>query len=520
MRKALLLIALAFTVPASSPAQPLSRTKILNVRVTSAPVTLDWNGQATLAEAPYILNLQEGLFTYEYYQTQKLVHGVAQEVRKSKDFKEYTFKIRDDAKWSDGRQVYAQDFVDSWLRLLSPQSTSIYVYYLFDVVNAKEYNAGTVTTAESVGIKAIDDRTLVVRLKRSMPNWEVNTAFWPLFPIRKDQIEKFGNNWWRAGILITNGPYTFDSYEVGKSIVFKRNPHYHRHRSNIDEISFQILVDNDQALKKYEAGTFPFLVGLPTSSYAKLSMRKDFKWIEFRRINLFGLNLDKYPMTNKDFRMAVLLGLERKKLLEGTGDLFRESPTLIPAPLPGSEKPAVIETDIAKAKEHLKKSGVVLDKKLKIRLLTEIAEPFQSMAKKIAAQLQKNLGLSVEVAALQNQEYTTYMNLGDFSATLISWTAKVLSPQDFLLPYSGDAKSNRMHFTNPFFDQWIYEGMRVTADRDRSAAFFQAQKVVSIDDAIMTPLFTEKRGVLIHPEFQHIYFNHMGVPILKDARMQ
>lgn len=517
MKKLFLLLCICWSI--STESQPFNPVKVLNVRVTSAPVTLDWNGQATLAEAPYILNLQEGLFTYEFYHGQKLVHGAAQEVRKSKDFKEYTFKIREDAKWSDGRQVFAQDFVDSWLRLLSPQSTSIYVYYLFDVVNAKEFNAGTVTSSDSVGVKAVDDRTLVVKLKRAMPNWEVNTAFWPLFPIRKDRIEKYGNNWWRAGILTSNGPYIFESYEVGKNIVFKRNPHYHRHRSNVDEISFQIVVDHEQALKKYEANYFSFLVGLPISSYAKLSKRKDFQWISFQRINLFGLNLEKFPMTSKDFRLAILHAIDRRKLVADSGNLYQESDTLIPRPLAGSEKPAFIDYDPKKAKEYLKKSGIVIDKKLKVRLLTEIVEPFQSMARKIQGMLQKNLGIQVEVAALQNQDYSTYMNLGDYNGTLISWTAKVLSSQDFLLPYSGDASQNRMHFVNPGFDQWIYEGMRVTTDRERAAAFHQAQKVVSVDEAIMTPLFTEKRGVLVNPRVQHVYFNHMSVPILKDARM-
>ncbi|MBS1959663.1 MAG: peptide ABC transporter substrate-binding protein [Bdellovibrionales bacterium] len=512
--KLVILIAVSLCANAASP----PKLKILNVRVTSAPVSLDWNGQATLTEAPYVQNLQEGLYAYEY-PSQRIAPAVAVGVKKSTDMKEYTFKIRDDAKWSDGRAVFAQDFVDSWMRLLSPQSTSIYVYYLFDILNAKEYNAGSMKAGEGVGIKATDDRTLVVKLKRPMQSWEVNTAFWPLFPVRKDQIEKYGNNWWRAGIMLSNGPYTFDSYETGKKIVFKRNPHYHRHQSNVDEIDFQVVVNHEEALKKFESGHFTFLVGLPNDQYKKLQKRKDFQWIEFRRINLFGLNLSKYPMTSKDFRFAVLHAIDRKKLIEGNSDLFKLSPTLIPRGLPGSEKDAFLPFDILKAKEYLKKSGIVSDKKFKLRLLTEIVEPFYSIGKKIQTQLQKNLGINVELAALQNQEYTTYMNLGDYNATLLSWTAKVLSPQDFLLPYSGDASQNRMHFENPFFDQWIYEGMKASSHTDRSNAYYQAQKVVCVDEAIISPLFTELRGVLVSPKVQNIYFNHMGIPILKDVRL-
>ncbi len=496
---------------------PPPKIKTLPVRVTAAPFSLDWNGQATLAEAPYVVNLQEGLYTYEY-PMQRLVPAIASGVKKSKDLREYTFRIREDARWSDGRAVYAQDFVDSWLRLLSPSSTSIYVYYLFDIENAKEFNANQLSPGKTVGIKAVDDRTLVVKLKRPLQSWEVNTAFWPLFPIRKDLIEKYGNNWWRAGILVSNGPYVFDSNESNKRIIFKRNPHYHRHQSNVDQIEFQVLINHDEALKKFNSGHFRFLVGLPNHKYDELSKRKEFQWIEFRRMNLFGLNAGRFPMNSRDFRLAIMYALDRKKITDGNLSIFKPSATLIPKGLPGAEKAASIEFNLTKAKEHLKKSGIVIDKKFKIKILTEIVEPFYSIGQKIQNQLEKNLGITVEYSALPNQEYSSQMNLGDYHGTLLSWTAKVLSPQDFLLPYSGDASQNRMHFTNPFFDQWIYEGMRAADHEERTQAFYQAQKVVCIDEGIMMPLFSELRGVLLSPKIQNIHFNHMGVPILKDVR--
>lgn len=509
---------LTFWIPTGPAFAQKAKRRTLQVRVTAAPVTLDWNGQATLAEAPYVLNLQEGLYSFEY-PNPRLAPAVASGVKKSKDLREYTFKIRDDARWSDGRAVTAQDFVDSWMRLLSPQSTSIYVYYLFDIENAKEFNSGKMKPGDTVGIQAKDEKTLVVKLKRPLQSWEVNTAFWPLFPIRRDQIEKYGSHWWRAGILLSNGPYTFESYEPGKRVVFKRNPHYHRHQSNVDQIDFQVVIDSSDALKKYESGQFQLLVGLPTQLYPTLSKRRDFQWIEFRRIYLFGLNLKKYPMTNRDFRLAFLHSIDRKSLAEGTASIFKLSSTLIPKGLPGSDRPASLDLNVAKAREHLKKSGVNLGPDFKIQLLTEIAEPFQSTAKKIQSQIQKNLGIKVEVSALPNEQYSTYMNLGEYDGTLLSWTAKVLSPQDFLLPYSGDASQNRMHFLNPTFDQWIYDGMKAPQHDERATAYFNAQKTVSIDEAIMIPLFTELRGVLIRPKTENAYFNHMGVPLLKDIRI-
>jgi oligopeptide transport system substrate-binding protein len=267
----------------------LCEAKTLNVRLIDPPTTLDWTGQSTFAEAPLILSLCEGLFTYDY-STKKLIPGLAASLKKSKDLTEYTFEIRKDAKWSDGRAIYAQDFVDAWLKLISPQSTSIYSYYLFGVSNAREYNSKQIKATDAVGIKAVSDRTLVVKLKRPAQNWEANTAFWPLFPIRKDLMEKLGTNWWRAGVLVSSGPFIFDSYETGKKAVFKRNPHYRRSTSNVDEIDFHFIADHDEALKKYESNFFPFLGNLSARIIQERVKRSDYQPVRLLRHFLIAVD--------------------------------------------------------------------------------------------------------------------------------------------------------------------------------------------------------------------------------------
>jgi oligopeptide transport system substrate-binding protein len=520
----LILITAALLATYSSPraatptdAKPVSG-KILNVRLVDPPVNLDWNGLSTFIEAPFILNLCEGLYTYSY-PGGKLVPGIAASLTKSKDLTEYTFKLRTDAKWSDGRPIYAQDFIDAWTRLVSPQATSIYTYYLFDVVGAKEYNTKAATSATDIGVKALDDHTLQVKLKRPVKNWEANTAFWPLYPIRKDQIERFGSNWWRAGVLVSSGPFIFDSYEAGKKAVLKRNPFYSRFKSNVDEIDFWLVDDQIDALKRYKEGFFDFLWGLPYSVTSKFKGSSDFQMTQILRGQLLGLNTEKYPMSNKEFRLAILSSLNPAKLIPAGADQLVVGQTLIPPPLPGSKKPTVVKFDPQAAKEHLKKSGVIIKKGSQIRLLTGIAEPYMSVGKLIQNQLNQVLGFNIELAALQTQEYTAYMNLGDYNATLIGWTAKVPSPQDFLLPYSGDAAYNRMHFKNPFYDEWIFEGAQATTEAAASDAFYHAQKVVAEDEGVLLPLFFEKSANLVRPKLKHLYFNHQGIPILKDVEI-
>ena len=495
-----------------------THAKTLNARMVNPPVSLDWTGQVTLNEAPIVVNLCEGLFTYDHA-AKKLVAGIAASLKRSADLTEYTFEIRKDAKWSDGRAIYAQDFVDAWLRLISPQSTSIYSYYLFDVVNAREYNAKKITAADEVGFKAIGDRTLVVKLKRPNQKWEAMTAFWPLFPVRKDQIEKYGTNWWRAGVLISSGPFIFDSYEAGKKMVLKRNPYYKRFQSNVDQVDVYFISDHEAALKKYQDGFFPYLNDLPFKLNSELSKRKDFHTIPLMRHHLIAFNAEKFPLNNQNFRLALLSAIDASTVLPKDATHLSVMKTLIPRPLAGSEKATAVPFDVAKAKEYLKKSGVIITPTTKIRILTIIAEPFYSMGKSVQAQLIKNLGLNVELAALQNQEYTAYSSLGDYNAKIQSWTAKVVSPQDFLLPYSGEALANTTHYSSPFYDQWIFEGMRAATPAKASEAYYQAQRFISAEQGVVNPLFFETSAYLSHPTLKKLYFDHMGLAIFKDAAL-
>ncbi|MCH8963137.1 MAG: peptide ABC transporter substrate-binding protein, partial [Bacteroidetes bacterium] len=109
--------------------------------------------------------------------------------------KKLLFHLRDDVRWSDGKPVRAQDFVYSWQRLLNPETASEYAYILFDIVNAEEYNQGKIKDPTRVGLRAVNDRTLEVRLKYPAPYFLAITTFEVTFPQRQDMVEKFGERW-------------------------------------------------------------------------------------------------------------------------------------------------------------------------------------------------------------------------------------------------------------------------------------------------------------------------------------
>jgi len=473
------------------------------MRLDTAPSTLDWTGQVNVSDAAIVENICEGLYGFNHPE-EKLVPAIASSVKKSKDLTEYTFQIRDDAKWSDGRTIYAKDFLDGWQRVLSPQSTSIYSRYLFDIVNAREYYSKKITNFDEVGIRASSDKTLVVKFNHPQKNWEVTTAFWPLYPVRKDLIEKFGNNWWRAGTLLSTGPFVFSGFEPGKRAVLSRNPYYKKSNSNVDQVEIEFVLDLNEAYQKYQKKGYPFLSGVGIQKYFK---DKDYHSIPLLRHYAIAVNTERFPLNNKFFRLAVLSTIDRKSMMPIEYSTFTRALTLIPSSVLSENDDLSVSFDLNKAKEYLKQSGVRLEKGFKITFLTFLNEPFYSISKRIADQIEKGLGIAVDTLAYQSQEFEAFSSLNEYNILMTSWTAKVRSPEDFLTPYStAYSPSNRTHFSSQEYDEAIEKG-----------EYKKAQLIIAKENAAIHPLFFESSGFLTHSSIKNLYFDQRGFPVIKDA---
>jgi oligopeptide transport system substrate-binding protein len=507
---------LALLLSLSEPVVPVVGAAVLRFPIPDAPATLDWTGTVTTTEAPIVNLLSEGLFRYEY-PGGVLVPAVAESVEKSEDLKRYVFHIRKEAKWSDGRPVYAQDFVEGWLRVISPYGTSLYNYYFFDILNAEEYRKKKITDASLVGFRADGERKLVVEFKRPVGRWESVTSFWPFFPVRKDLIEKYGANLWRAGVLPSNGPFLAESLEPGKKMVLKRNSEYPKGQSNLDTVEVVFDQDSDGLLDKYRNGTYSFLPNPKTTAVKEYAGKPDLQHPRIFRNHVLVSNALKFPMNNRDFRKAVYLSIDRKKVQSKASFPCRKANNLIPVPLPGSVAKLAPETDRAAAKKALKRSGLVLGPKFKLRILTRIDPANVSVGKEVQDQLQATLGINVDLAALHEREFNLFANLFDYDIILVGWSAKVPVPEDFLRPYGKAASNSRLKFDSPYFQQWIEEGMRARTEKESMRAFAMAQKHYLTEEFVMLPLLDEDYSILRHPGIRNLEFNHIALPVLSKV---
>ena len=203
----------------------VTRKDTLIIDNGAEPETLDPNKMKSHSDGNIANQIFEGLTRY-HPKTLKPLPGVAKSWKISNGFRKFIFYLRKNAKWSSGRRVTAHDFVYSWRRLLAPATASSYSYFLFAIKNAVEYNRGKIKDPSKLGIKAIDDHTLIVTLKNPTPYFLDLTSFSSTYPVPREAVEKHGDRWTRPENIICNGPFMLREWKMHRHIILKKNTKY------------------------------------------------------------------------------------------------------------------------------------------------------------------------------------------------------------------------------------------------------------------------------------------------------
>ncbi len=197
----------------------------INVNVGPEPATIDPAKNSAVDGATLINHAFEGLMKLD--KDNKIVEGQAAKYEVNEDETVYTFTLRDDAKWSDGEPVKAEDFVYSWQRLANPDTGADYNYMIDMVKNASEIMAGK-KKPEELGIKALDEKTVEVTLATPTPYFLEVCAFPATFPVRKDVVEANADTWSTdPKTYIGNGPYVLKEWEHQAKMTYVKNENYY-----------------------------------------------------------------------------------------------------------------------------------------------------------------------------------------------------------------------------------------------------------------------------------------------------
>ncbi|MDO1510583.1 MULTISPECIES: ABC transporter substrate-binding protein [unclassified Neisseria] len=459
------------------------------------PQSLDPHQITGVPEINVVRDLFEGLVETD---EKGAVVPAAAESWESADNRTWTFKLRPDAKWSNGDPVTAEDFVYSWRRLVDPKTASQYASYLqaAQIANINDILKGS-KAPDTLGVKALDAHTLQITLTAAVPYFPQMLYHASTKPVHRATVEKYGVKWTQPENFVGNGAYVMKKWVVNERIELAKNTQY-RDADNvkIDKVVFLPIGSQTDDVARYEAGEVDISDALPPEMYGKLKEKypNELKLSPYLCTYYFEINNQKAPFTDGRVRKALSLALDRDTIAAkvlGRGEEAAYNLTRVGTAGFTPYTPEWTKLDYAarveEAKKLLAEAGYSESKPLKFTFLYNTSEQHKKIAVAAASMWQQSLGF-VKVN-LENQEWKTYLDnrrSGNYQLARASWCGDYNEPSTFLNTLQSASSSNRAFYKNSQYDAILAKTLQAgVSDEERSKLYRQAEEQIDKDTAII-----------------------------------
>jgi oligopeptide transport system substrate-binding protein len=531
----------------------------LSVCLASEPTTIDPALNSAVDGAIMIQHFFEGLNKWvdDGEGNAKLALGQAASVDKvvnSDGTVTYTFKLRPDAKWSDGTAVTANDFVYSWQRLATPATAADYSYMIDMVKGFAEVNSGTPTgqfetkknadtgkdeqveiinyaDPSTLGVSAPDASTFVITLTYDCPYFQDVCAFPATYPVRKDIIESAGDQWtFATATYIGNGPYKMSGWEHNSYIkAVKSDTYYDVAKLGPDTINFQLMDDDNAILSAFNSSTLQFIMNVPVDEVSTLLSSGELKVVPYLGTYYACFNNQKAPFDDARVREAFSLAIDRNYMVEKvtqTGEL--PATGYVPNGLNDAEgasgddfrtvggeyysvKPEDYEANCEKARQLLSDAGYPDGKGFPaVEYLYNTNDRHKAIAEALQQMWQTELGVTV---SLNNQDWAVFLENrkdGNYQICRDGWLADYNDPCTFLDMFYTGGGNNDAQYANADFDAAI-DAAKATSDQaERMKAFHKAEDLLVGQDKSIAPIYFYTQLYMLDPNVKGMYYAPLG----------
>jgi len=514
----LILCATALWVLASARPPHPSDESTFRMTLSNEPPTLDWNLATDSVSFDVLINLMEGLTEYDEHLRPR--PAVARSWEVSSDGRTYLFHLREDARWSDGKPVTAGDFEYSWKRLLDPKTAAEYAYFLYDIEGAEDYNTGKTDRPESVGVRALDNRTLQVRLRKPIVFFPSIVTFMVTYPMRRDIVEKFGERWTEPGSIVTDGPFVLDEWRHEYKLSLRPNPYYYGTRPALDRVVMFVVNETTTALTLYETGDLE-MATLPPEAMSVYRGKPEYFTAPILRGYYYGFNVLKPPFTDPRVRRAFSMAIDRKEFpaILKRGEI--PASFWVPPGMPYFNSAIGLPFDPDTARGLLAEAGFPGGRGFPAVTASFNTSPENSLiAENLQAQWKRNLGIQV---LLDNQEWKVYLKrLQTDPPPLfrLGWGADYPDPDNFLNLFTSTSGNNRTRWKNNRYDELIRSAAADPNPLRRQKAYDEAQRILLEEDAAIMPLFVATQNWVIKPYVRGLRINALELLELKNVRLE
>lgn len=459
------------------------------------PETLDVHLMTGVPEG----RIAQGLFeclVEQHPETLAPVPGVAESWDVSDDGTVYTFHLREDATWSNGRELTAQDFYDSWKRGLTPATGCQYGYMFYPIKNAEAFHTGKLEDFEQVGVKVQDPRTLVVTLEEPCPYFLDLVAFRTLAPVPVWVIEKLKaegqeDRWSRPENMVGNGPFILKEWAPNQKIVMTTNPHYwDKDYVKLTKVTALPYEDVDTAYNLFQEGSCDWNTTVPSAKIDEVQLLPEYFVQPYLGSYFYRINVTKPPFDDVRVRKALSRGFDRSIITRDVLKAGQIPATWFCPAMPGYEPPKGLAYDRDAARELLAEAGYPDGKGFPtVELLYNSNEDHKKVAESIVQQWKENLGITV---SLRNSEWKVYLSDVEqlnYQVARAGWIGDYVDPNTFLDMWLEGGGNNNTGWSDPEYTRLIAEAAQGGDRAERMQKFHRAEQILVEEQLPIIPIY-------------------------------
>ncbi len=484
------------------------------------PLTLDPAVSGEMTSHEYIMQLFSGLVRLD--DNLKPAPDIAQSWQVSDDGRTYTFYLRHDVSFHDGREVKAGDFQYSWQRACDPDTGSeTAAIYLGDIVGVKEVLAGE--SKEISGVRVVDDYTLQVMIDAPKSYFLSKLTYPTAFVVDRANVAS-GGGWWRRPN--GTGPFKLRQWDENSLLVLERNELYYRDLAKVNFVVFWLW--GGVPMNMYETGKID-VSSVRLNYIDKVTdeagpFHRELAIVPELSFFYVSFNHTEPPFDDVNVRRAFCQAIDKDKLVSLVfKDTVKPADGILPLGMPGyNKKLSGLDYDVSKARELIATSRYGDVSRLPPITITTMGWGglISPELEAIIQEWRSNLGVEVKVRQLEPQRFLYHLKQEKDEMFYMGWVADYPHPQDFLdILFHSGTENNYGEYSNPEVDA-LLEMAGVEPDSNLSLALYQQAEQKLVDDAACLPLFFGQNYVLIKPYIRGYNLNPLGFAMLNGVSVK
>lgn len=431
--------------------------------------------------------------------------GVATSWEMSEDAKTWTFHLRDSL-WSDGKPVTAQDFVFAWQRIIDPQTAAPYAYYLWLIKNAQAISNGKMSPS-TLGIKAIDDKTLVITLEHPAPyllEYLLHQTTWPL---PRHVVQEKGQAWSKPENYVANGPYIVKEWVPNDHLTMVQNPKFFdAAHIRLKTINYYPTTDNIAAINRLRSGELDTLYTLPSVKidWLRANMKHELSMVPNLSNYYLVMNFQHKPLGDIRVREALNLAYDREEMTYkiiklGDPPAYSFVPPGVANFAVGAQfafKSLAYADRIKRAQDLMKAAGYGPNNRLKIGYETTTTPDSKRYAAAYQAML-KPIYVDIDIIQIDTQIHYRNMQQHNFDIATAAWVADFNDASTFLDLLQTGSGNNYGSYSSPKFDTLLAQAQNTADTKVRGEMLKQAEQVALDDYAVIPTRFGQTLDIVM-----------------------